>query len=119
MLTRVLLTRKNANAGVGLAQIFEVRTQEVAWIERKCCLLVLNSVTSTPQWIRQPKPRGSVGLAEPRAPAASGRRSACQIFVVPARTSFLNRFIFLTGSVPFGGNRLNVAVSLSPFISDV
>ena len=22
-----------------------------------CCLLVLNSVTSTPQWIRQPKPR--------------------------------------------------------------
>ncbi len=23
--------------------------------ERVCCLLVLNSVTSTPQWIRQPK----------------------------------------------------------------
>jgi hypothetical protein len=22
-----------------------------------CCLLVLDSVTSTPQWIRQPKPR--------------------------------------------------------------
>jgi hypothetical protein len=26
-------------------------------LERVCCLLVLNSVTSTPQWIRQPKPR--------------------------------------------------------------
>jgi hypothetical protein len=26
--------------------------------ERVCCLLALNSVTSTPQWIRQPKPRG-------------------------------------------------------------
>jgi hypothetical protein len=26
-------------------------------IERECCLLVLDSVTSTPQWIRQPKPR--------------------------------------------------------------
>jgi hypothetical protein len=26
--------------------------------ERVCCLLVLNSVTSTPQWIRQPRPRG-------------------------------------------------------------
>jgi hypothetical protein len=25
--------------------------------ERECCLLVLDSVTSTPQWIRQPKPR--------------------------------------------------------------
>jgi hypothetical protein len=25
-----------------------------------CCLLVLDSVTSTPQWIRQPKPRGVV-----------------------------------------------------------
>ena len=24
-------------------------------LERVCCLLVLNSVTSTPQWIRQPK----------------------------------------------------------------
>ena len=23
--------------------------------ERECCLLVLNAVTSTPQWIRQPK----------------------------------------------------------------
>jgi hypothetical protein len=27
---------------------------------RECCLLVLNTVTSTPQWIRQPKPRGCV-----------------------------------------------------------
>ena len=25
-----------------------------------CCLLVLDSVTSTPQWIRQPKPRDVV-----------------------------------------------------------
>jgi hypothetical protein len=32
--------------------------------ERVCCLLVLNSVTSTPQWIRQPKPRD--------APSSSG-----------------------------------------------
>ena len=28
--------------------------------ERECCLLVLNSVTSTPQWIRQPEPRDVV-----------------------------------------------------------
>ena len=28
--------------------------------ERVCCLLVLDSITSTPQWIRQPKPRGCV-----------------------------------------------------------
>ena len=27
---------------------------------RMCCLLVLNSVTSTSQWIRQPKPRDVV-----------------------------------------------------------
>jgi hypothetical protein len=27
---------------------------------RVWCLLVLNTVTSTPQWIRQPKPRGCV-----------------------------------------------------------
>jgi hypothetical protein len=27
--------------------------------ERVCCLLVLDSAASTPQWIRQPKPRGS------------------------------------------------------------
>ena len=29
-------------------------------LERVCCLLVLDSVTSTPQWIRQPKPRDVV-----------------------------------------------------------
>ena len=28
--------------------------------ESVCCLLVLNSVTSTPQWICQPKPRDVV-----------------------------------------------------------
>jgi len=28
--------------------------------ESVCCLLVLDSVTSTPQWIRQPRPRGCV-----------------------------------------------------------
>jgi hypothetical protein len=28
--------------------------------ERECCLLVLNSVASTPPWIRQPKPRDDV-----------------------------------------------------------
>jgi hypothetical protein len=30
---------------------------------RECCLLVLDSVTSTPQWIRQPKPRDVVCVA--------------------------------------------------------
>jgi hypothetical protein len=30
-----------------------------------CCLLVLNTVTSTPQWIRQPKPRGHPAHAFP------------------------------------------------------
>jgi hypothetical protein len=29
-------------------------------VEGVCCLLVLDSVTSTPQWIRQPKPCGCV-----------------------------------------------------------
>jgi hypothetical protein len=29
-------------------------------VECVCCLLVLDSVTSTPQWIRQPKPRDDV-----------------------------------------------------------
>ena len=29
-------------------------------LESVCCLLVLDSVTSTPQWIRQPKPRDGV-----------------------------------------------------------
>jgi len=33
------------------------RGHERAMGERVCCLLVLDSVTSTPQWIRQPKPR--------------------------------------------------------------
>jgi hypothetical protein len=28
--------------------------------ERESCLLVLNTVTSIPQWIRQPRPRGCV-----------------------------------------------------------
>jgi hypothetical protein len=28
--------------------------------DRECCLLVLDSVTSTPMWIRQPKPRDVV-----------------------------------------------------------
>ena len=32
----------------------------VLLLQRECCLLVLNTVTSTPQWIRQPKPRGCV-----------------------------------------------------------
>jgi hypothetical protein len=30
------------------------------YVEGACCLLVLDSVTSTPQWIRQPKPRDVV-----------------------------------------------------------
>ena len=30
-------------------------TQAASCRERECCLLVLNAVTSTPQWIRQPK----------------------------------------------------------------
>jgi len=29
-----------------------------------CCLLVLNSATSTPQWIRQPGPRDDAEAAE-------------------------------------------------------
>ena len=32
--------------------------------ERGCCLLVLNTVTSTPKWIRQPKPRGDLADGE-------------------------------------------------------
>jgi hypothetical protein len=38
---------------LAIAKIFSKR-------ECMCCLLVLNTVTSTPQWIRQPKPRGCV-----------------------------------------------------------
>jgi hypothetical protein len=37
-----------------------------------CCLLVLDSVTSTPQWIRQPRPR--VYLKEVRAIRGCVRR---------------------------------------------
>jgi hypothetical protein len=33
------------------------RGHERALGERECCLLVLDSVTSTPEWIGQPKPR--------------------------------------------------------------
>jgi hypothetical protein len=40
-------------------------------LERVCCLLVLNSVTSTPQWIRQPKPRGSLAQGAPVFPGSS------------------------------------------------
>jgi hypothetical protein len=82
-----------------------------------CCLLVLDSVTSTPQWIRQPKPRDVVHkvcmfececvLGSPRAsqplnirfclfkhfgfltsPHAIGTRSRCHpIFSRPLRSS--------------------------------
>jgi hypothetical protein len=40
--------------------------------ERLCCLLVLDSVTSTPQWIRQPKPRDLTGLSSPFCNAVAG-----------------------------------------------
>ena len=62
--------------------------------ESVCCLLVLDSVTSTPQWIRQPRPRGCVSsrvfsiptLAcvlmhnemHARAETARGRESKCE-----------------------------------------
>jgi hypothetical protein len=45
----VTVSRVNAYSGGVLARA-----------ERVCCLLVLNTVTSTPQGIRQPKPRGCV-----------------------------------------------------------
>ena len=35
-----------------------IRGLENLGSEIVCCLLVLDSVTSTPQWIRQPEPRG-------------------------------------------------------------
>ena len=34
--------------------------------ERECCLLVLNSVTSTPQWIRQPEAAWGTDVTSPR-----------------------------------------------------
>jgi hypothetical protein len=37
-----------------------IRKKLVRCLARVCCLLVLDSVTSTPQWIRQPKPRDFV-----------------------------------------------------------
>jgi hypothetical protein len=33
-----------------------MHVKEKSHVECVCCLLVLDSVTSTPQWIRQPKP---------------------------------------------------------------
>jgi hypothetical protein len=33
------------------------REREARALEKVCCLSVLDSITSTPQWIRQPKPR--------------------------------------------------------------
>jgi len=54
-----------------------------------CCLLVLDSVTSTPQWIRQPKPRDvfSVHLCEREGGREEGREGGrdsgyCTLFVV-------------------------------------
>jgi len=41
--------------------------------ERECCLLVLNSVTSTPQWIRGPGPRDLCLYTRPRP----GLRDLC------------------------------------------
>jgi hypothetical protein len=35
-------------------------TAPLSCTTRECCLLVLHSVTSTPQWMSQPKPRGCV-----------------------------------------------------------
>ena len=38
--------------------------------EKECCLLLLNSVTSTLQWIRQPKPRDDPRIGTPVSPTA-------------------------------------------------
>ena len=46
-----------ADWAVAPLEIMLANTSAPAVLERVCCLLALNSVTSTPQWIRQPKPR--------------------------------------------------------------
>ncbi len=38
--------------------LYSIASRLLGTIERECCLLVLNTVTSTPQWICQRKPRG-------------------------------------------------------------
>ncbi len=40
---------------VGALFFYEGGRRPTEGAERECCLLVLNSVTSTPQWIRQPE----------------------------------------------------------------
>jgi hypothetical protein len=48
-------------------------------LERVCCLLVLDSVTSTPQWIRQPKPRGhKQGRAKEKKKTIIQGRCSCR-----------------------------------------
>jgi hypothetical protein len=43
-----------------LAETARTSFTEAQRDERVCCLLVLDSVTSTLQWIRRPKPRDGV-----------------------------------------------------------
>ena len=54
----------------------EAALDPLADVERVCCLVVLDSVTSTPQWIRQPKPRDGFGPS-----VASGPSIWCMLAV--------------------------------------
>jgi hypothetical protein len=54
--------------------------------ERVCCLLVRDSVTSTPQWIRQPKPRVCVfGVCKAAAAASAAKKERLRAEVEEAR----------------------------------
>jgi hypothetical protein len=47
--------------------------------ERVCCLLVLNSVTSTPQWIRQPEAAWGIATRRTSASATVSRLEASRL----------------------------------------
>jgi hypothetical protein len=67
--------------------------------ERVCCLLVLDSVTSTPQWIRQPKPRGCLhDVCVFVCECVLGRSQVSQ--PLNLRLCLLQHFGFLTSLVP-------------------
>jgi len=47
--------RRDHKSECSRLEVLKVRERARRARERECCLLVLNSVTSTPQWIRQPE----------------------------------------------------------------
>jgi hypothetical protein len=68
---------------------------------RVCCLLVLDSVTSTPQWIRQPKPRDVAIVGPTQKPCTTpSTLVTCHgcLFSPPGPTLMVSRAMYNTMS---------------------